>query len=61
MRPHAAGTTTAALFVALTAGQAVGAGLGGALAGALGPPGAFLVHAVVLLGAAAVRPHRATP
>ena len=58
LRPHAAGATTATLFIALTAGQAVGCTTTGALAGLLGPPGAFLVSAALLLAAAAVLPRR---
>lgn len=59
LRPQAAGATTAALFIALTAGQAVGATATGTLAEHLGAPGAFLVGAALLLTAAGVLPGRA--
>jgi predicted MFS family arabinose efflux permease len=56
VRPHLLGATTATLFIALTAGQAVGSVLTGALTGALGAPRAFLVSASLLASAAAVLP-----
>lgn len=56
LRPHLLGTSTATLFIALTAGQAVGSVLTGALTGALGAPHAFLVSAAFLASAAAVLP-----
>ncbi|WP_299035881.1 MFS transporter [uncultured Pseudokineococcus sp.] len=56
LRPHAAGATTATLFVALTAGQAVGATTTGALAARTGAPASFLLSAGLLLLAAAVLP-----
>lgn len=66
LRPHGAGRATAALFIALTAGQAVGAAATGALAqrtGTLaqrtGAPAALLVCAAVTLLAALVLPTRA--
>lgn len=59
LRPHAAGEATAVLFVALTAGQALGAVATGALAGGVGAPAAFGVSAAVLLAAAGVLPARA--
>ncbi|WP_380165148.1 MFS transporter [Jannaschia sp. R86511] len=58
LHPAAAGQATATLFVALTGGQAVGAVATGLLAEALGAPAAFVVCAVVLLGAAGVLPRR---
>ncbi|WP_432510593.1 YbfB/YjiJ family MFS transporter [Kineococcus sp. SYSU DK001] len=59
LRPHLAGATTATLFVALTAGQAVGSSATGALAASTGPVAAFLVCAALLAAAATVLPHRA--
>ncbi|UKJ62592.1 YbfB/YjiJ family MFS transporter [Cellulosimicrobium cellulans] len=56
LRPHAAGRATAALFVALTAGQAVGALATGGLSDAVGPQAAFWVGATLLLVAAGVVP-----
>ncbi|MFD6030829.1 YbfB/YjiJ family MFS transporter [Cellulosimicrobium funkei] len=56
LRPHAAGRATAALFVALTAGQAVGALATGGLSDVVGPQAAFWVGAVLLLVAAGVVP-----
>jgi len=58
LRPHDAGRATATLFIALTAGQAVGAAATGALAERTGAPAAFGVCAAVLLAAAAVLPPR---
>ncbi|WP_298803734.1 MFS transporter [uncultured Pseudokineococcus sp.] len=58
LRPDAAGPATATLFVALTAGQAVGASATGALAAQVGLPAAFVVCAVVVLGATLVLPGR---
>lgn len=58
LRPQAAGEATAVLFVALTAGQALGAVATGALAGRVGAPAAFGVSAAVLLAAAGVLPAR---
>ncbi|MEJ5913562.1 MFS transporter [Pseudokineococcus sp. 1T1Z-3] len=59
LRPATAGATTATLFVALTAGQAVGSAVTGSLVGALGPVGAFLLSAALVLVAAGVLPARA--
>lgn len=56
LRPHAAGRATAALFVALTAGQAVGALATGGLSDVVGPQAAFGVGAALLLVAAGVVP-----
>ena len=56
LRPHAAGRATAALFVALTAGQAVGALATGGLSDVVGPQAAFWVGAALLLVAAGVVP-----
>ncbi|MCM3533992.1 YbfB/YjiJ family MFS transporter [Cellulosimicrobium funkei] len=56
LRPHAAGRATAALFVALTAGQAVGALATGGLSDVVGPQAAFWVGAALLLFAAGVVP-----
>jgi predicted MFS family arabinose efflux permease len=55
LRPHAAGRATAALFVALTAGQSVGALATGGLSD-VGPQAAFWVGAALLLVAAGVVP-----
>ncbi|MGY1839745.1 MULTISPECIES: MFS transporter [unclassified Modestobacter] len=54
LRPAAAASAAARLFVALTIGQALGSVLLGALADALGMPGAFLAAAVLALLAATV-------
>jgi predicted MFS family arabinose efflux permease len=59
LRPAAAGPATAALFTALTAGQAVGALATGALAEVAGAPAAFGACSVLLLAAAGVLPRRA--
>ncbi|WP_251149954.1 MFS transporter [Cellulosimicrobium sp. Marseille-Q4280] len=56
LRPLAAGRTTATLFVALTAGQAVGALAAGGLAGLAGAQSAFWAGAALLLVAASIRP-----
>jgi predicted MFS family arabinose efflux permease len=56
LRPHAAGRATAAFFVALTAGQAVGALATGGLSDVVGPQAAFWVGAALLLVAAGVVP-----
>ncbi len=56
LRPHAAGRATAALFVTLTAGQAVGALATGGLSDVVGPQAAFWVGAAFLLVAAGVVP-----
>ncbi|MFE9235133.1 YbfB/YjiJ family MFS transporter [Cellulosimicrobium funkei] len=56
LRPHAAGRATAALFVALTAGQAVGALATGGLSDVVGPQAAFWVGAALLLVAAGIVP-----
>ncbi|MEJ5869171.1 YbfB/YjiJ family MFS transporter [Pseudokineococcus sp. 5B2Z-1] len=61
LRPDAAGPATATLFVALTAGQAVGASATGALAAQVGLPAAFGVCAVVVFSAALVLPGRTHP
>ncbi|WP_087510407.1 MFS transporter [Cellulomonas iranensis] len=58
LRPAAPGPTTAVLFVALTAGQAVGATVTGAVADAVGPVPAFLLGALLLLAAAVPAPRR---
>lgn len=58
LRPHAAGPATAALFTALTAGQALGALATGALAELADAPAAFWACAVVLLAAAGIVPQR---
>ena len=58
LRPHAAGGATAWLFVALTAGQAVGAAATGLVSTGAGPRAPFWAGAVVLLGAAAILPAR---
>lgn len=58
LRPHSAGPATAALFTALTAGQALGALATGALAELAGAPAAFWACAVVLLAAAGILPQR---
>lgn len=54
--PDAAGRGTAVLFIALTAGQALGAAASGAMISLVGGPGAFLAAAALLLCAAAVLP-----
>ena len=64
LRPHDTGRTTATLFIALTAGQAVGAAATGALAERTGAPAAFGVAAAVLLGSVSALPsktHRQRP
>jgi predicted MFS family arabinose efflux permease len=58
LRPRTAGQATATLFIALTAGQALGATATGALAERAGAPVAFFVCAAVLLGSAAILPAR---
>lgn len=58
LRPGAAGRATAVLFVALTAGQAIGAVGTGALLPLLGGPGAFLAAAAITACAAAILPRR---
>lgn len=64
-RPSRAGATTADLFVALTAGQALGAATLGSLVAALGQRPSFLVAGALLLLAAGaalvVRPARPAP
>jgi predicted MFS family arabinose efflux permease len=52
LRPHAAGQATATLFIALTAGQAVGAIATGAVAEHAGARAAFWACAALLLAAA---------
>lgn len=54
LHPHAAGRATAVLFIALTAGQALGAVGTGVLITSLGGPGAFMVSAALLACAAAL-------
>ncbi|MGY1856875.1 MFS transporter [Modestobacter sp. SYSU DS0290] len=54
LRPTAAASAAARLFVALTVGQALGSVLLGALADVLGMPGAFLAAAALALVAATV-------
>lgn len=62
LRPDAAGRGTAALFLALTAGQALGALGTGTLITLVGGPGAFLAAAALLVCAAAIAPDpRARP
>lgn len=61
LRPQDAGRTTATLFIALTAGQAVGAAGTGALADRTSTPAAFGICAAVLLASAVVLPVRAQP
>jgi len=56
LRAAAAGRTTAVLFVALTAGQAVGALVTGGLSDVVGPQAAFWVGAAFLLAAAGAVP-----
>ena len=56
LRPRTTGQATATLFIALTAGQALGATATGALTERAGAPVAFWVCAAVLLAAAAVLP-----
>ncbi|WP_432523768.1 hypothetical protein [Kineococcus sp. SYSU DK006] len=58
--PDPAGATTATLFVALTAGQALGSVLTGLLTGPLGPTGAFLACATLLAAGAGVLPRRSS-
>lgn len=58
LRPHTAGQATATVFIALTAGQALGAIATGALAELAGIRVAFLVCAGLLLAAAGVVPAR---
>ncbi|MEU2348647.1 MFS transporter [Modestobacter sp. NPDC049651] len=58
LAPEAAAQTTAALFVALTVGQAAGALLLGALADAAGSVPAFVVAAGLVLAAAPAAPRR---
>jgi hypothetical protein len=50
--PHAAGQAAAVVFIGLTAGQAIGAGVLGALAGVTGVPVTFVVAAGLLALAA---------
>jgi predicted MFS family arabinose efflux permease len=50
--PHAAGQAAAVVFIGLTAGQAIGAGVLGALAGVTGVPVTFVVAAGLLAVAA---------
>lgn len=59
--PGTAGQATAALFVALTGGQALGAVATGLLTDLVGAPLAFWACAAVLLAAAAARPAQASP
>lgn len=61
LRPHDTGRTTATLFIALTAGQAVGAVATGALAERVGAPSAFGVTAAVLLASVLALPARTHP
>ncbi|MEJ5886993.1 MFS transporter [Pseudokineococcus marinus] len=61
LRPDAAGPATATLFIALTAGQAVGASATGVLGAHVGLPASFGACAVVVLGAALVLPGRMRP
>ena len=61
LRPHDTGRTTASLFIALTAGQAVGAAATGALAGRVGAPAAFGVAAAVLLASVLALPPTTHP
>lgn len=56
LRPDAAGRGTAVLFLALTAGQALGAVGTGMLVTLVSAPGAFLVAAALLVCAAAIAP-----
>src|SRR5690606_28157307 len=56
LRPHAAGRATAALFVALTAGQAAGALVTGGLSDVVGPQAAFWLGATALVTAAGIVP-----
>ena len=56
LRPNDTGRTTATLFIALTAGQAVGAVATGALAERVGASAAFGVAAAVLLTSVAALP-----
>jgi len=58
LRPGAAGQATATVFVALTAGQSVGALATGALAERAGAPAAFWAGAALLLAAACLVPAR---
>lgn len=58
LRPHAAGQATATVFIALTAGQALGAIATGALAELAGIRAAFLVCSALLVAAAGVVPAR---
>lgn len=58
LRPHTAGQATATVFIALTAGQALGAIATGALAELAGIRVAFLLCAALLVGAACVVPAR---
>ena len=58
LRPAAAGQATATLFIALTAGQALGAAATGALAERAGAPVSFWACAGLLLVAAGVLPAR---
>lgn len=60
LRPHAAGQATATLFVALTAGQALGATATGALTERMGVTTAFDACAVVLLSAVLASPRTGT-
>lgn len=63
LRPQLVGATTATLFIALAAGQALGSTLTGAVAGQLGPIKSFLLCAGLLLAAAAILPpqHQQNP
>ncbi|MDF2968443.1 MAG: putative Chloramphenicol resistance protein permease of the major facilitator superfamily [Nocardioidaceae bacterium] len=61
LRPHAAGQATATLFIALTAGQAVGAVATGVVAERAGAPAAFWAGAALILTAATILPRRVNP
>ena len=61
LRPHDAGPATATLFIALTAGQAVGAAATGALAERVGAPTAFGIAAAVLLTSVSALPAKTHP
>jgi predicted MFS family arabinose efflux permease len=61
LRPHAAGQTTATLFIALTAGQALGALATGALSDLTGARAAFAICAALILVAGAVLPAKKAP
>jgi MFS family permease len=61
LRPHDTGRSTATLFIALTAGQSIGAVATGALAERVGAPAAFGAAAAVLLASVSALPEKTHP